>query len=659
MSAAGLPTVHRVVGTAGHIDHGKTSLVLALTGVDTDRLAEEKRRGITIVLGFAPLDLGDGTAAGLVDVPGHERFVRTMVAGASSIDLALLVVAADEGVMPQTREHIEICEILQIPAAIVALTKIDRADAEVRELAIDDVKSALAKTRFKNAPIVPCSAKTGEGVSDVREALREALVRLPALERSSGGAFLPIDRAFTVKGFGTVVTGTLTRGRLELGELVEILPPIPGRPIQGPVRIRSLQVFGRDVSVAEAGDRTAASLTSVELESVRPGQALASPGRIRPTRIVDAKLHVLASRKRATKNDASITFHAGTDVIDGRATLLDADLVEPGASAFARLRLAKPIAVFAGQRFVLRGFDEKDAGRTIGGGIVLDPEPPRRRRLVDSTREILSALEARFADGADPGSRRGGREETRSLVTAASALVAERGPRGLLIESLVRRLAIDPSSALEVLGGQLVMDGRAYSPKAIELLFEPILSTLAAHRDEHGMKGGLAFSELRSRLGRGAPKAALAAATKELSRQGKVQEGPDGLRLEGQESRQSVGGDKRAEIVKMLGAKGLEPPDLDEVAKGVKLPEKAFKDLISSMTKSGELIRAGAVFFARAPYDDAKKRVLDYIADKGAISTAEAKTLLGVSRKFLIPFLESLDKANVTARVGEVRRARR
>ncbi|MBI2374154.1 MAG: selenocysteine-specific translation elongation factor [Deltaproteobacteria bacterium] len=642
-----IPAIHRVVGTAGHIDHGKTTLVAALTGVDTDRLAEEKRRGITIVLGFAPLDLGDGTTAGLVDVPGHERFVKTMVAGATGIDLALFVVAADEGVMPQTREHVEICELLEIPAAVTALTKCDRADPELAALAEEDVRGLLASTRFAGSQLVRCSARTGDGIEDVRRAVRDALSRSTSARPSNAGPCLPIDRAFSVRGFGSVVTGTLASGTLHVGDLVEVMPSMKGHSIEGPVRVRSIQVFGRDVETAVAGDRTALSLSNVELESLRAGQVVVAKGQARPTRLLDVTVRALASRKKKLKNDAPVTLHANTELVTARMTLLDQDHLEPGATAFARLRLATPIAVLPGQRFVLRGYDGPDAGRTVGGGRVLDPEPPRRRRMVEPTVTTLEALSRLHAE-----------PSPESIVQAAREVVRERGSRGAPVDSLLRRLGL--SSEAQLTGPSFVTLGaRAFDLEAIAKLEAPVLAAVEAHHLEHDMKGGLSRGELVTRMSRTAPAAALEAAIDALITKKRLEQNADGIRLEGKADRAKVGGDKRSEIERILDAAGLEPPALEDVAKDVKLPDKAFKDLIASMVRSGELVRAGPVTFARRPHEAAKQKVLAHISERGGLTTGDAKSLLGVSRKYLIPFLESLDKANVTVRVGEVRQARK
>ncbi len=643
--------IHVVLGTAGHIDHGKTTLIRALTGVDTDRLPEEKKRGITIVLGFAPLTLPDGTRVGVVDVPGHERFVKNMVAGAGGVDLALLVVAADEGVMPQTREHLEICELLGVRRGVVALTKIDRAEPELLELAIEDVREHLAPTSLAGAPIVPCSSITGEGLDDVKAALVEAVKTVPT--RGDTSTFvLPVDRTFSVKGFGSVVTGTLLSGSVAVGEQVEIVPQIPGHPPPSSIKVRSVEVFHEKFERAEAGDRTALSLPGVELAQLARGQVLVRPGSCLPTRVVDAQIDYLSSRPKAMKSGARAQFHIGTAIVEAQLTLLDADRLEPGESCGARVRLTAPVVALPGQRFILRGYESATGtGRTIGGGTVLDPEPPRRRRHRPETRRTLDALRAwRRGEG--------------SLEDAAVALVAERGIRGEAVDRLVRRLATtdkrldkalkDAAKKQEValLGGVVVHSA------AIDALQPQIVARIDQFHTDHPFRAAMALNELCSRLGEGVSKAAVQRGVKRLIAAKALTDHPEGYHRPDHSPFAADGAARRDDIRRILIGAGLEVPNPTALEAQIGLDKKALRELLDTMVKSGEIVRVSPTMFLDAEvFGGARDRVLAHIAEHGAVSTAEAKTILGTSRRFLIPLLEFLDKQRITVRVGEVRKA--
>lgn len=649
-------TRHIALGTAGHIDHGKTTLVKRLTGVDTDRLPEERKRGITIVLGFAPLILPDGTRVGLVDVPGHERFVKNMVAGAGGVDVVLLVVAADEGVMPQTREHLEICQLLGIEHGVVALTKIDRAGPELTELAREDVRAHLAATQLANAPIVPCSSITGEGIDTLLAELT-TVVRLVRDRSGTDLPALPIDRVFSVKGFGTVVTGTLRSGSLGAGDSVEILPPIPGRELDGTARIRSVQVFHEPVDRAHAGDRTALNLHNVELDQLSPGQLVVAPGTARPTRLADVELQYLASRNKPLKSGARVLLHAGTAIVEAGVTLLDADRLEPGARGPARLRLRERIAVLPGQRFILRGFDRPDAaGRTLGGGVILDPEPVRRRRHQESTRLVLEGLAAHLrALGPERGERR---------TEAAVLLVRERGARGQSLPALSRRLGLQRELLTRTLEraakdqSVVLLDELAVDPAALRALGERLLAIIDAYHREHPYRGAMSLAELTTRAGRAIPGAIVERAARQLAGMKKLAVDPEGFRRPDHASAARAGGDVRAKVQSVLEAAGLEPPSLSELERQSGLDPKALRELLAAMTRAGDLVRATPeLYFTRKSFEAARDLVLAHLEQHGELSTADAKTLTQLSRKYLIPLLEALDKAQITVRTGETRRA--
>ncbi|MGH7377367.1 MAG: selenocysteine-specific translation elongation factor, partial [Candidatus Methylomirabilales bacterium] len=361
---------HIIVGTAGHIDHGKTSLVKALTGIDTDRLKEEKERGISIELGFAHLTLPGGLRLGIVDVPGHERFVKTMLAGVGGIDLVILVIAADEGIMPQTREHLHICRLLHIPRGLVALTKRDLVDPDWLEMVAEETRTFLKGTFLEGAPILPVSATTGAGLEELKTALA-ALAAEAEPKRVDGIFRLPIDRVFTMKGFGTVVTGTLLAGSLKVADEVVVLPE------GARSRVRRLQVHGEAVEQAFAGQRTAVNLPGIEVSGIARGSLLCLPGTFRPASAMDATLTLLADAPRALKNRGRVRFHLGTSEVLARVVFLDREELEPGQSAYVHLRLESRGAALPQDRFVIRSYSP---AVTIGGGIILDPAPPERRR---------------------------------------------------------------------------------------------------------------------------------------------------------------------------------------------------------------------------------------------------------------------------------------
>ena len=401
-SDAGAPAPrHVVAGTAGHIDHGKSTLVHALTGIDPDRLKEEKERGITIDIGFAHLALGPELTLGIVDVPGHERFVKNMLAGVGGIDLVMLVIAADEGVMPQTREHLAICQLLQVPSGLVVLTKADLAEPEWLELVREDVRTALRGTFLEDRPIVPVSAKAGQGLDALRLALAELARAVPP--RGTDATFrLPIDRVFTIKGFGTVVTGTVAAGRLEVDERLEVYP----RGVQA--KVRGIQTHGQPVVQAVAGQRAAVNLQGLERAALERGDVLAPPGLLQSTTVLDATLDLLADAASPVKPRQRVRFHAGTSEVMARVYLLDRDLLDPGQRGLVQLRLEAPVVALPRDRYVVRSFSPMI---TIGGGMLLDVAPPRTRR----------------GSGASPSSRRAAPRPSSRSTFAASAR-AGRGP---------------------------------------------------------------------------------------------------------------------------------------------------------------------------------------------------------------------------------------
>ncbi|HEY7039907.1 MAG TPA: selenocysteine-specific translation elongation factor [Methylomirabilota bacterium] len=626
---------HVVVGTAGHIDHGKTSLVKALTGTDTDRLPEEKARGITIDLGFAFLEEPDGLVIEIVDVPGHERFVKNMLAGAGGIDLALLVVAADEGVMPQTREHLAICQLLRIKSGLVALTKADMAEPDWIELVRDDVRRAVESTFLAEAPIVPVSAKTGAGLPDLRATLSRLARAVPAKDPDRT-ARLPIDRVFTVRGFGTVVTGTLVSGRFAADERVEIYP----RGIQS--KVRGLQVHGRAVDRSEAGQRTAVNLQAVERAAIERGDVLAPAGTLVPTLLLDGTLELLEDAPRPVKTRDRVRFHAGTQEVMARVLPVGRAELAPGSACHARFRLEAPVVALPGDRFVVRSYSPIV---TIGGGTVLDIAPPRFKRKGPALAEHLALLAA--------GGPAEVLEEHLKQAGAAGARVSDLRARTPFGPDQLGRLLAE----LQQAGCILAVDREWYLHRdASDRLRTQTLGVLEAFHRENPLRAGISREELRSRVGQ-AQERVFGQLLTALESEGVVKSDRDQVRLTSHTIRLSPDQDR---VVKGLEADfraaGAAPPSPEEALGryGVKGTEKSelFQILVADRT----LVRVKeSLFFHAEALRAVQEQLVALLRQKKEIGPADFKDLFGVSRKYAIPLMEYFDAQRVTMRVGERR----
>lgn len=637
-----------VIGTAGHIDHGKTALVRALTGIDTDRLRDEKRRGITIELGFAHLGLPDGTVAGVVDVPGHERFVRAMAAGAGGIDLVVLVVAADEGVMPQTREHLDICRLLGVPRGLVALTKADLLPGlgpEWRALVEQDVRAATRGTFLEGCPVIPVSAVTREGLDRLAAELSALAAEVP--ERPADGpAFLPVDRAFSMKGFGTVVTGTLLSGQLAGGDEAALLPPSPG---VGTLRVRSVQVHGQATLRALAGQRTAVNLAGVEPSAVRRGQALVQPGVVPASSILDVELALLAAAPRPLRHRAKLLLHVGTAQVPATVALLDRGEVPPGATVLAQLRLAEPVAALPGHRFILRGFTPVEGrGRTIAGGRVLAVAAPRRRRGRAEALRQLAALAHGDADA------------------RVAAVLELAGPAGLDLRALVGRTGLSPKvlqAALERLGargGALLFDRdrRAFVAASVaEALSARLLAAVDAFHRERPLAAGIGREELRGRLPPVADPRLFQRLVAQLAERG-------ALVVEGEHVRRrahAAGAAGSAEALKervaaALAGAGLTPPWLAELPAAVSGSAADVQAVLKLLAAEGRAVRVSAeLWFDAAAVAALREALVAFLRERKAITTQEFKELVGATRKHVIPLAEHFDREKVTLRLGERR----
>jgi selenocysteine-specific elongation factor len=638
-----------VIGTAGHIDHGKTALVKALTGVDTDRLAEEKRRGITIELGFAHLPLPDGTVAGVVDVPGHERFVRAMAAGAGGIDLVVLVVAADEGVMPQTREHLDICRLLGVPRGVVAVTKADllpELGADWLPLLEQEVHAAVAGTFLEGAARVPVSARTGEGLP----ALRAELARLAGEVRerpADGPLFLPVDRSFSVKGFGTVVTGTLLSGTVTEGDEVELVPPAAGVVA---LRARGVQVHGQAARSAAAGQRTAVNLAGVEATAISRGQVVAHPGVVPASSILDAEVTLLAAAPRPLRHRTRLLLHVGTAQVPCTVALVDGrEEVAPGASARVQLRLAAPAAALPGQRFILRGFRVLEGrGKTVGGGRVLAIAAPRRRRGRPENAPQLEALA-----GADADAR-------------ARVVLQMAGPAGLGADALVGRLALAPravQSSLERMGARgeaLLFDRERRSWVSGDVardLQQRMVQAVEAFHAAQPLAAGMGREELRGRLPPVTDARLFQRLLQHLADRGDLELSGDRVRRKGHSAGAGgSGGALKERVAAALRAGGRTPPWIRDLPAAVEGTPADVTAVLKLLVADGAAVRVSPdIYFDAAVVEDLRTRLVAHLRAHGGISTQEFKDLVGATRKHVIPLAEYFDREKVTLRVGERR----
>jgi selenocysteine-specific elongation factor len=649
------PSLARVIGTAGHIDHGKTSLVRALTGIDTDRLKEEKERGITIELGFAHLTLPTGETVGVVDVPGHERFVRTMVAGAVGIVVVVLVVAADEGVMPQTREHLDICGLLGIARGVVALTKSDLVDGELRELAAADVAETLRGTFLEGAPILPVSAKTGEGLDALKSAIAAALREVPGKDPEAL-VRLPIDRVFSMKGFGTVVTGTLWAGRIKPGDDLVALPSLPGG---APGKVRGVQVHGAAVDEAHAGNRTAINLTQSK-EQLARGQVLVRPGELEAGRLVDVRLRWLATSKRALKRRARLLVHAGTAQTLATLSLLDAHELEPGHAGLAQLALDEPMVLLPGDRFILRGFAlQRHHGTTVGGGVVLRTLGARLRR---GTPEALTAL--RDNERAATVNNGAGDVDARVRLEVARA-----GEAGLARAALQMRLPFTPravDAALAKLSAARAIvrydkeRGAVIGEAALASLAERAAAAVAAFHAAQPLLPGMPREELRAKVTSDGKLLHLVLET--LAQKGALVADRDTVRLPSHDparQKAQAGLAPLAERTLALYAQAaLQPPRPVEAAASLGVDPRELGPVVDLLVRGGSLVRMKDLIFHAPAVDALRDKLVAHLKAHTQISPQEWKDLVGASRKFTIPLAEHFDNEKLTMRVGEVRKLR-
>ena len=599
-----------VVGTAGHIDHGKSKLITALTGIDPDRLAEEKRRGMTIDLGFAHMKLPSGQEVGIVDVPGHARFMRNMLAGAHGLDAVLLVIAADEGEMPQTREHLEIIDLLEVRRGLIVLTKIDLVEDDWLALVTQELGGTLRSTSLEGARIVPVSAVSGAGLPDLIAALDGILADAtprPDVARPR----LPIDRVFTMSGFGTVVTGTLVDGTLRVGDELEVAPS------RRRVRVRGLQRHSEKVDSVGPGNRVAANLAGAEKDDVARGDVLAMPGALPPVRRVDARLRVLSSASRPVRHGASLLLHTGTAEVGCRLIVLDGDEIAPGAEGWAQLYLDRPIAAAAQDRFVLR---IPSPATTVGGGVLVDVAPRKHARHDSAVRESLASRAAGDVLA----------EELRKYprgVTVAALLKATVAPEADVGRLHARRL------------GDWIFSDEAWSSIAASASHE-----LQAYHGAFPLRAGMAREELRSRLGVAPP--SFASVLRGLVEDGLVVERNGTLASRSHQVELAEG--PQRELLRLLEASS----SLADAMRG----SGATEELVRALVQRGEVVRvSGDVAFTRAGYEAALAVVKELVAANGSVTVAQLRDRMGASRRIVLALLEYLDAQRVTRRVGDAR----
>ena len=632
---------HIIIGTAGHVDHGKTVLVKALTGTDTDRLKEEKERGISIELGFAYLKLPGGLSAGIIDVPGHERFIKNMLAGVGGIDLVLLVIAADEGVMPQTREHLEIIQLLQVERGAVVLTKKDLVDQEWLDMVREEVNEFLQGTVLGNAPVVAVSAVTGEGMDELVQIIEHLTVGAEK-RKFAGPPRLPVDRVFTVTGFGTVTTGTLLSGAVNVGENLRIYP---GERVS---RVRSLQVHGLKVEAAEAGQRVAVNLTGVDTDSVNRGDVLAPPGSLRPSHRLDVRLQLLNSAPKELKQRARVRIYLGTAEILGRVILLDREELQPGGEAYVQLQLETPVAVAKSDHFVIRSYSPM---RTVGGGLVVDPAPARHRR---NRPEVIEALAT--AEKGTPTELAGQQLETGDRMYTSAEVSSSTGMDKETTGAALAELVESGQASL------ISSDGEQFYLAAgiMSRWQKTIRQALEEYHRKFPLREGYPREELRSRFFSKLNSKQFNMLLSHLEQEGQVSGTHQNVSVEGFMPQPTPGQQEMINrLVESFAVQMYQPPAWDEAAKvaGIKGDTQEYLNYLLARDVLVKI--ADGMYFHRPAVEQAVAVIREHLAKKEELSLGEMRDLLQTSRKYTLPLLEYMDRMKITRRVGDTRVAGR
>ncbi|MDL2320731.1 selenocysteine-specific translation elongation factor [Desulfosarcina sp. OttesenSCG-928-B08] len=631
-----------ILGTAGHIDHGKTSLIKAITGTNTDRLKEEQQRGITIELGFAALDLPSGRHLGIVDVPGHEKFVKNMVAGATGIDIVTLVIAADEGIMPQTREHMEICMLLGVQYGMVVLTKTDMVEPDWLDMVTEDIREFTAGTFLENAPIMPVSSLTGAGIPALIDALDALSQSVP--ERSATGLFrLPVDRVFSMKGFGTVITGTLISGRIGVGESIMIYP---GGDTS---KVRGIQVHNQSRETAEAGMRTAINFQGLEKAAINRGDIIARENTLASSYMVDLDFHFLSSNKKPIKNRTLVRFHTGTSETLGNLILLDREELSPGQTCPVQVRLEEAVSLVRDDRFVIRSYSPI---RTIGGGKVINPIPAKHKRfqpsIIDGLMQLTSAGPEVIVD-----------------YQANSA-----GPSGVTVSDLLLMTNQSEKALSAVIADllnrhSLVLVDKDTRTHVHSTVFEDLKSLvsglLTRYHQQNPLKPGISKEELKSKFPeRSHPKLFTLVLNRMIRDQLIVLE-DDIVRLAGHTIALEV--DEQAvkqKIADIYHQSGLTPPYFRDIAQELGVDTKTARNVLDLLVGEGHVVKIKEdLYYDRQALDRLKDQLVAYLVENEEISTPTFKDMTGASRKYVIPLIEYFDTTHVTIRIGDIRKLRK
>lgn len=628
-----------VLGTAGHVDHGKTSLVRALTGIDTDRLKEEKARGITIELGFAFLDLPCGHRLGIVDVPGHEKFVRNMVAGVAGIDILAFVIAADEGIMPQTREHFEICRLLGVKQGLIVITKKDMVEPDWLEMVQEEVRDYFKGSFLEDAPLLPVSSVTGEGLAAVKIAL-DHLVAESDFSEAYGPFRLPVDRIFTIKGFGAVVTGTSISGRIALGDEVAVYP---GGQLG---RIRGIQVHGAEVKEVEAGRRTAINIQGVDKEIIRRGEVVATPGSVKPSYIMDAEFIYLAANAKKLKNRTRVRIHLGTAEIMGRIVLLDDDEIGPGSTANVQLLFEEPACAWPNDRYVIRSYSPVF---TIGGGRILNGRAAKKKRFRPSNVELFAV----YKEGSVEDQLLLHLKEAGAAGLTGDELAVQMG----LFGKKLKKILDGPISARKVI---VVDSDRQWllSADVFSGLQDWLCTAVTLYHNDNPLKPGIPKEELRSQMMAVSSQKLFQFMINDLVKKGRLEQDEAVIKIPGHEVfLVEDSGRLRAEMEAFYKEAGLAVPTIKELyARFVADAPKLINEILEVMGRDGVAVKVSEdLYFHKEAIAVLQGNLVEYLRENGEIDAQGFKELSGLSRKFSIPLLEYFDRSKVTLRIGDKR----
>ena len=628
---------HVIIGTAGHVDHGKTLLIKALTGIDTDRLQEEKKRGITIELGFAHLDWPDGTQAGIVDVPGHEKFIKNMLAGAGGIDLAMLIVAADDGFMPQTLEHLDILTLLGIKDGCVVITKSDVVDPEWLEMMQEEIVGRVEGTFLEGKPVFCVSAYTGQGIPELRQELHD-MVQRASIKNMRVPFRLPVDRVFSVDGFGTVVTGTLIEGSMHEGDLAELVPG------GADTRIRNLQVHGKDVEVAYAGQRVAVNLAGLKKTDIKRGDAVAKPGSVRTSRMIDVRLQNLRGSKRVIQNDSQVHLYHTSQVQLAKVVLLDRDALNPGESCYAQLRLSEPISTKSGDRFVIRFYSPLE---TIGGGVILDDSPARHKRFQQGVLDALKIKES--GSGGDRVIQvltEFGTELPDAAKLAAKLRLDEEDVAKAVQELCARGRAVEP------------LPGRFASAAVMDKTWDNCREILAGYHKVNPLHAGMKEAEVRQKCFKNLDQTTADALLRALRQEGKLRRVSERYALADFEIKFTKRQNNiKQKLLQTYKTADLESPATDDVMAGFPQNEKTdAKQVLESLVTGGELVMlTPQICWYKDVYARVCGVVKTHFETHETITLGELRDLINSSRKYTLAVLEYYDKNRITKKDGDLR----